>query len=78
MSLYNCRKLLSSDEVLETLVKLTQLQHLDLSKDDPDEFMRLGTFFEWTDPLIDEDYLEHLLSSLPNLTSLDLSGEIEC
>lgn len=77
MSLYNCRKLLSSEELINTLEQLTQLQHLDLSKDDPEEPIRLVSFLDWTVPLVDEDFLEQLLSSLPKLTSLDLSGEAE-
>lgn len=73
LSLYNCRKLIA-DEMLETLQKLTQLQHLDLSKDDPDEPMWFHSFLEATVLLVDEQFLEKLLPSLPNLTSLDLSG----
>ena len=74
LSLYNCRKLVSSGETIESLKKLTQLQHLDLSTDDLDEPTRFGSFLAWSMPLVNEEVLEELLSCLPNLTSLDISG----
>ena len=57
--------------MLVTLQQLMQLQHLDLSRDDPDESMWFQYFL-----LVDEEFLEELLPCLPNLTSLDISGQI--
>lgn len=59
---------------IDTIEKLTQLKHLDLSEDESDEPVRIGS--PWQFPLVNEDTLEQLLASLPNLTSLDLSGEL--
>ena len=52
-----------------------QLQHLDLSRDDPDESVRFQSFMESMVVLVDEEFLEELLPYLPNLTSLDISGQ---
>ncbi|KAJ7372332.1 Protein zer-1 [Desmophyllum pertusum] len=76
LSIYNCRELFWSENpfLIETLQQLTQLQHLDLSKDDPEENMGLPAFLDCSQILVDKDFLERLLPSLPNLTWLDLSG----
>ena len=60
--------------LLETLEKLTKLQHLDLSKYDPDETMGMQSFLDYSEVLADKEFLERLLPSLPNLNWLDLSG----
>lgn len=75
MSLYNCRGLFFSLNLIETLEELTQLQHLDLSRGDPDEPIRMQSFLECAQILADKAFLERLLPSLPDLTRLDLSGE---
>ena len=62
--------------MLVTLQQLMQLQHLDLSRDDPDESVRFQSFLESMVVLVDEEFLEELLPCLPNLTSLDISGQI--
>ena len=62
--------------MLVTLQQLTQLQHLDLSRDDPDEPVWFQSFLESMVVLVDEEFLEELLPCLPNLTSLDISGQI--
>ena len=62
--------------MLVTLQQLMQLQHLDLSKDDRDESLWFQSFLESMVVLVDEEFLEELLPSLPNLTSLDISGQI--
>ena len=76
LSLYNCRGLFFSLNLIETLEELTQLQHLDLSRGDPDEPIRMQSFLECTQIVADKDFLERLLPSLPALTWLDLSGEV--
>ena len=75
MSLYNCRGLFLSLNLVETLVELTQLQHLDLSRGDPDEPIRMQSYLKGTHIMADKDFLEKLLPCLPALTWLDLSGE---
>ena len=60
--------------MLVTLQQLMQLQHLDLSRDDPDESVRFQSFME-SMVVLDEEFLEELLPYLPNLTSLDISGQ---
>lgn len=75
MSLYNCRKL-EAGEILVTLQQLMHLQHLDLSRDDPDESVWFQSFLEALAVLVDEEFLQELLPCLPNLTSLDISGQI--
>lgn len=72
LSLYNCKKVFTSEESICTLQQLKQLQHLDLSEDDPDDPFRFGLL--WDLPLVNAQVLEQLLSSLPNIKSLDLSG----
>ena len=62
--------------MLVTLQQLMQLQHLDLSRDDPDESVWFQSFMESMVVLVDEEFLEDLLPCLPNLTSLDISGQI--
>ena len=62
--------------MLVTLQQLMQLQHLDLSKDDRDEPVWFQSFLESMVVLVDEEVLEELLPCLPNLTSLDISGQI--
>ena len=52
------------------------LQHLDLSRDDPDESVWFQSFLEAIAVLVDEEFLQELLPCLPNLTSLDISGKI--
>lgn len=74
LSLYNCKTVFLSLDPIDTIEKLTQLKHLDLSEDESDEPVRIGS--PWQFPLVNEDTLEQLLASLPNLTSLDLSGEL--
>ncbi|CAH3037645.1 unnamed protein product [Pocillopora meandrina] len=75
LSLYNCRKLFSSNQMLlESLKNLTQLQHLDLSKHDPDEVVEMDRFLSCSAVLVNRQFLERLLPSLPNLDWLDLSG----
>ena len=64
----------TSEESICTLQQLKQLQHLDLSEDDPDDPFRFGLL--WDLPLVNAQVLEQLLSSLPNIKSLDLSGEL--
>ncbi|XP_022789146.1 protein zer-1 homolog isoform X2 [Stylophora pistillata] len=75
LSLYNCRKLFSSNQtLLESLGNLTKLQHLDLSKHDPDEIVEMEGFLNCSAVLVNRQFLERLLPSLPNLDWLDLSG----
>ena len=62
--------------MLVTLQQLMQLQHLDLSKDDRDESVWFQSFLESMVVLVDKEFLEELLPCLPNLTSLDISGQI--
>ena len=62
--------------MLVTLQQLMQLQHLDLSRDDRDESVWFQSFMESMVVLVDEEFLEELLPYLPNLTSLDISGQI--
>ena len=62
--------------MLVTLQQLMQLQHLDLSRDDRDESVWFQSFMESMVVLVDEEFLEELLPCLPNLTSLDISGQI--
>lgn len=77
LSLYNCRELfISYKKLIETLEELTQLQHLDLSKDDPEEPIGMHSFLQCAQILADKSFLERLLPSLPNLTWLDLSGDV--
>ena len=75
MSLYDCKGLFFNPNLIETLVELTQLQHLDLSRGDPDEPIRMQSFLECTQIMADKRFLERLLPSLPALIWLDLSGE---
>lgn len=60
--------------LLESLKNLTQLQHLDLSKHDPDEVVEMDRFLSCSAVLVNRQFLERLLPSLPNLDWLDLSG----
>ena len=70
LSLYNCTALFTSAAIGNTLEQLTQLQHLDLSKERGDFF---EGFFETVVSVVDGQVLDKL-ATLPHLTSLDLSG----
>ena len=57
------------DKPLRTLEKLRALQFLDLSKD------RHEQEIDFLPPVVDATVL-HVLSTLPRLTSLDISGKV--
>lgn len=65
----------SSVGSVSTLQELKHLQHLDLSMDDPDDAQRFS-LVRPEKALVNAGVLEQLLSFLPSLRSLDVSGEL--